>query len=233
MVDAPRELKNIERIFSDSSPREPSDNGKNHSKIKLYVEKKTLYAAEKESDKNQRKRVEFWLQIREIEENNLVFLDESGVNLAMVRLYGRALKGKRARGEKPQKRGRNISLITALSSQKVLASVNIYGAVDGVTFEAFIVKELVPKLWKDACVILDNAKIHQGEMVREAIEKVGGKLLYLSPYSPEFSPVENFWSKVKARLKKIGARTYKELIEGITNAMLSVTQEDIRNWFAH
>ncbi len=233
MVDAPRELKNIERIFSDSSPREPSDNGKNHSKIKLYVEKKTLYAAEKESDKNQRKRVEFWLQIREIEENNLVVLDESGVNLAMVRLYGRALKGKRARGEKPQKRGRNISLITALSSQKVLASVNIYGAVDGVTFEAFIVKELVPKLWKDACVILDNAKIHQGEMVREAIEKVGGKLLDLSPYSPEFSPVENFWSKVKARLKKIGARTYKELIEGITNAMLSVTQEDIRNWFAH
>ena len=77
---------------------------------------------------------------------DLIFLDESGVNLAMVRLYARALKGKRARGEKPQKRGRNISLISALSLRKVVASVNIYGAVDGVTFEAFVLNKLVPYL---------------------------------------------------------------------------------------
>jgi transposase len=151
----------------------------------------------------------------------------------MVRLYARALKGKRARGEKPQKRGRNISLVTALSIREVLACVNIYGAVDGVTFEAFVVQELIPKLWKNACVVMDNAKIHQGEMVREFIEKAGAKLLYLSPYSPEFSPIENFWSKVKSLLRKTAARTYKDLINGITNAMLQVTKENIRNWFAH
>ena len=87
----------------------------------------------------------------------------------MLRLYARALKGKRARGEKPQKRGRNISIITALSFKEVLASSNIYGSVDGVTFEAFIVKQLVPKLWKNACVVMDNARIHFGEMVKEAI----------------------------------------------------------------
>jgi transposase len=155
------------------------------------------------------------------------------VNLAMVRLYARALKGKRARGVKPQKRGRNISIISALSMEKVLASTNIYGAVDGVTFEAFIVKKLVPELWKNACVVLDNARIHRGEMVKEAIEKKGAKLLNLSPYSPEFSPIENFWSKVKAILKKLKARTYKDLIEGIFDAMAQVTQQDIRNWFAH
>ena len=151
----------------------------------------------------------------------------------MVRLYARALKGKRARGEKPQKRGRNISLVTALSIREVLACVNIYGAVDGVTFEAFVVQELIPKLWKNACVVMDNAKIHQGEMVREFIEKAGAKLLYLSFYSPEFSPIENFWSKVKSLLRKTAARTYKDLINGITNAMLQVTKENIRNWFAH
>ena len=78
-----------------------------------------------------------------------------------------------------------------------------------------------------------NAKIHQGEMVREAIEKAGAKLVYLSPYSPEFSPIENFWSKVKDILRKTAARTYKDLIDGITNAMHKVTQENIRNWFAH
>lgn len=64
----------------------------------------------------------------------------------MVRLYARALKGQRARGKKPQKRGRNVSLLAALSVQEILASVNIYGAVDGVTFEAFIVQKLLPKL---------------------------------------------------------------------------------------
>jgi transposase len=117
--------------------------------------------------------------------------------------------------------------------EKVLASSNIYGSVDGVTFEAFIVKQLVPKLWKDACVVMDNARIHGGEMVKEAIEQAGAKVLYLSPYSPEFSPIENFWSKVKAILKKLKARTYKDLIEGIFNAMAQVTQQDICNWFAH
>ncbi len=77
----------------------------------------------------------------------------------MLRLYARALKGKRARGERPQKRGHNISIIGAISWEKVLAKANIYGAVDGVTFEAFILKEVVPLLWKGACVIMDNAKI--------------------------------------------------------------------------
>ena len=151
----------------------------------------------------------------------------------MLRLYARSLRGTRARGEKPQKRGKNISIIGALSLEKVLAKANIYGAVDGVTFEAFIVKELVPKLWVGACVVMDNAKIHLGEMVREVIEQAGASLIYLPPYSPEFSPIENFWSKVKAILRKIKARNYKDLIDGITSAMLQVTQQDIRNWFTH
>ena len=151
----------------------------------------------------------------------------------MLRLYARALKGKRARGEKPQKRGKNISLIAALSLEKLVASANIYGAVDGVAFEAFVVQKLIPKIWKNACIVMDNAKIHQGEMVKTLLEQAGAKLLYLSPYSPEFSPIENFWSKVKAILRKTAARTYKDLIEGLTNAMLQVTQANIRNWFAH
>jgi len=151
----------------------------------------------------------------------------------MVRLYARALKGKRARGKKAQKRGRNISLISAISVKEVLALENIYGAVDGATFEAFVFLKLIPKLWKNACVVMDNAKIHYGKMVRELIEKAGARLIYLPPYSPEFSPIENFWSKVKALLKKTAARTYKDLIEAIVNAMIRVTQKDIHNWFAH
>jgi transposase len=198
-----------------------------------YSLKKTLYAPEKEKIEVQHKRVEYWEIVRGIKVENLVFIDESGVNLAMVRLYARALKGRRARGERPQKRGKNISIIGALSLEKVLAKATIYGSVNAVTFEAFIVKEVVPKLWKGACVILDNATIHLGEMVREFIEKAGASLMYLPPYCPEFSPIENFWSKVKAILRKMKARNYKDLIDAIASAILYVTQKDIRNWFAH
>jgi transposase len=159
-------------------------------------------------------------------------VDEFGVNLALVRLYARAFR-KGARGERPQKRGENVSVIGALSLKEVLATSPIYGALNGLIFEAFIVTKLVPKLWPGACVVMDNAKIHFGEMVRETIENVKAKLFYLSPYSPEFSPIENCWSKVKAILRKTKARNYKDLINGIVSAMLEVTQNDIRNWFAH
>ncbi len=142
------------------------------------------------------------MKIRDIRVEDLIFIDESGVNLALLRLYARALKGKRARGKKPQKRGKNISIISALSLQKVLASSNIYGSVDGVTFEAFIVKQLVPQLGKNACVVMDNARIHLGEMVKEAIEQTGAKLIYLPPYSPEFSQERKFLVEGQSYLEK-------------------------------
>ena len=147
----------------------------------------------------------------------------------MVRLYARALKGKRARGSKPQKRGKNISVIAALSVREVVASVNIYGAVDGVAFEAFILNKLIPKLWNNACIVMDNAKIHQEEMVREFLEKAGAKLLYLSPYSPEFSPIENFWSKVKSILSLVNlfkkAIALSKVIRADTSCLLSPNNE--------
>jgi transposase len=76
-----------------------------------------------------------------------------------------------------------------------VASINIYCAVNRITFEAFILRELVPKLWKGACVVMDNAKINYGEMVNKFIEEAGAKLIYLSPYSPEFSPEKIFGQK--------------------------------------
>lgn len=80
---------------------------------------------------------------------------------------------------------------------------------------------------------MDNARIHLGKEIRVLIESVGAKLIYLSPYSPEFSPIENFWSKVKASLRKLKARTYKDLLDAIVHSMSQVTKDDLRNWFAH
>ena len=80
---------------------------------------------------------------------------------------------------------------------------------------------------------MDNGTIHLGEIIRQEIEKVGAKLVYLSPHSPDFSPIENFWSKVKAILKKISPRTNCDLVEAIDLAMKQVTEKDIHHWFTH
>lgn len=171
--------------------------------------------------------------MREAKAEELIFLDESGTDLALVRLHGRAIKGKRCRGSKPQKRGKRVSLISAISLNEVLVCHPVLGSVDGITFEAFVVIKLVPKLKEGMKVIMDNARIHLGEMVREAIENAGAELIFLSRYSPEFSPIENMWSKVKNILKKQGARTYKDLIEAIANAIEQVTSENLRGWYTH
>ncbi|PSO73755.1 MAG: hypothetical protein BRC42_03795, partial [Cyanobacteria bacterium QS_1_48_34] len=94
-------------------------------------------------------------------------------------------------------------------------------------------KVIVPQLWKGACVVMDNAKFHQGEMVRKSLEQAGARLIYLPSYSPEFSPRENFWSILKAVLKKVKARTYKNLVDGIKEARSKVTNSDVRHWFTH
>ena len=91
----------------------------------------------------------------------------------MVRLYARALKGKRAYGIRPHKRGKNVSMVSAITLKKVLTFFNVLGAIDGVTFEAFIVRKLVPKLWKGACVILDNCSVHKGSIVEKVIKEAG------------------------------------------------------------
>ena len=105
-----------------------------------FKKKHSMRQRKEANDFKKPERVEFWDKIREVRAQDLIFIDESGVNLAMVRLQVRALKGQRARGEKPLKMGVNISLISALSRAEVVASRNIYGAVNKITFEAFILK---------------------------------------------------------------------------------------------
>jgi hypothetical protein len=131
----------------------------------------------------------------------LVFIDESGVNLALTRFFGRSTKGQRAYSKSQNKRGANISILGAISQSGILAQCPIMGAADRITFEAFVSQKLVPKLGEGAWVILDNCSIHKGERIRQLIEKAGAKLLYLPTYSPEFNPIENCW-RVWAPLRR-------------------------------
>ena len=155
------------------------------------------------------------------------------MNLSMVRLYARSLIGTRAYGNRPQKRGKNVSMVSAITLKGILTFFNVFGAVDRVTFEAFIISKLVPTLWKGACVVLDNCSVHKGKVVEQAIQEAGGQVIYLPPYSPEFSPIENCWSKVKGILRTIGARTYRSLESAITQAYQQVSEQDLYHWFTH
>ena len=170
--------------------------------------------------------------------------------MALVRLYARALRGHRARGTRPHKRGKNVTMIGAIALKGIVTSINLLGAIDGLTFEAFVIQQLVPNLWKGAIVVWDNSTIHKadatprrrqaqgnahqaGEAIEKAIIKAGAKLIYLPPYSPDFNPIENFWSKVKHTLRSLGARTYRSLDLAIAQAFSQVSLKDIRNWFTH
>ena len=181
----------------------------------------------------QQQRVEFWQRVQSLLAKDLIFIDESGVNLALVRLRARSPKGQRAHGQRPQKRGKNVSMIGAIGLEGVIAQLPLLGAVDGLLFEAFVAQKLVPKLWKGACVILDNCPIHKGATIAALIHSAGAEVIFLPPYSPEFSPIENCWSKIKSVLRSLQARTYPELATAIEQAFAQVSLKDIRSWFTH
>ena len=192
-----------------------------------------MHADEKETERVQSLRVKFWLEMQAISPENLIFVDEAGVNLSLIRRLARAPKGKRAHSSRPQKRSKNVSVIGAIGLKGVISKYSLVGATDGLTFEAFISQKLVPHLWEGAYVVMDNCSIHKGKEIERLIEMAGAKLIYLPPYSPDFSPIENCWSKIKSILRSIGARSYPDLAEAIETAFNKVSLNDIRNWFTH
>lgn len=171
--------------------------------------------------------------VRGILAKNLVFIDEAGINLALTRLSARSCKGQRVRGKRPHKRGKNVSLIGAIGFGGLITQVSLLGSTDGLTFEAFIAGRLVPNLWAGACVVMDNCSIHKGAAIEALISEAGARLIYLPPYSPEFSPIENCWSKIKGLLRSIGARTYPDLARAVEEAFAQVSLDDVRGWFTH
>lgn len=151
----------------------------------------------------------------------------------MTRHFARSSKGSRAYGERPDGRGKNVTMIGAMSLEGIIASMTFQGSTDTNAFSTYVTQVLVPQLWAGACVVMDNFSSHKVAGIKEAIEGVGAKLIYLSPYSPDFSPIENCWSKVKEFLRSQAARTYQELDQAITEALETVAKKDIVGWFTH
>jgi transposase len=163
-----------------------------------------------------------------------VFVEESGFNTSMTRLRARAPKGKRAYGKVPRNRGKNTTLIAAITLEGGMgASMTVEGATDSLAFEAYVEHFLAPSLCEGQVVVLDGLGAHRTQKVEELIEGSGADLVFLPSYSPDLNPIEEAFSKIKYLVRKVGARVREALVEAIGRALATVTPDDAAGWFAH
>jgi transposase len=185
------------------------------------------------AERNNYKRGWFRRRARSFSQRQFVFVDESGVNTAMTRRYGRAPRGERAHDSAPRNYGAHTSLIGAMGLRGLVATLTVEGAVDADCFNAYAERVLGPRLRRGDVVVLDNLGAHRASRIEEVAEARGAQVLWLAPYSPDFSPIEQCWSKIKAYLRGAKARTQEQLDQALAAAIKLVTKSDIRGWFKH
>jgi transposase len=180
-----------------------------------------------------RKRTRWRSRTAGIDPDRFVFLDEVGAHTALTRLDGRAPRGERLVGRVPLSRWQMTTLISAIRRGGVVAPFLFAGATDEMAFRTYVEAVLVPVLRPGDIVVLDRLAAHRVRAVGRAIRKVGASVWYLPPYSPDYNPIENIWSKVKGLLRQAAARTTEALWEAIAQALRAVTAKDCQNSFAH
>lgn len=148
-------------------------------------------------------------------------------------IYGRAYGKNRATISAPYHRGNYMTILGAISINKIEAIAYGEGAGNTEVFVSFIENFLCPVLREGHIVIMDNVSFHKAEKVKLAIENKGAKLIYSPPYSPELNPIEEMWSKIKNFLRKISARTKCKFHNALQKALLAITDSDLFGWFKH
>src|SRR5215204_675140 len=163
----------------------------------------------------------------------LIFLDEAGAHLAMSRDCGRIIQGKRLVCPNPYFRGSKYSIMSAISIKEITAALYTEGSVNGEIFLHFIENNVAPKLKVGQWLIMDNVSFHKVKGIKEIVENMGAKIFYLPPYSPDLSPIENMWSKIKTDLRRLAARCSESFQAAMQKAFLSVNQSDLEGWYNH
>ena len=165
--------------------------------------------------------------------NLLVWVDECGTHTSRTRLRARAPKGQRAYGKVPRNRGKNTTLLASMTSGGMGPCMAVVGSTTKAVFEAYVERALAQSLRPGQVVVMDNLGAHRGERVRALVEARGCSLVYLPPYSPDFSPIEEAFSKLKTLLRKAKARTRVALLEAIGRALSAITPQDAVGYFGH
>jgi transposase len=172
--------------------------------------------------------------ISPIEPERLVFVDECSSNISLAPFYGWSRKGERAYQKAPRNWGKNITLLSSIGKEGGMgASLVVEGSTNGTVFETYLEEVLLPTLKEGQVVVMDNLSAHKGQRVRELIEGKGCELVYLPPYSPDFNPIEQAFSKLKSYLRAACARSRDTLMEVIGEALSTITASDAEGYFEH
>lgn len=183
------------------------------------------------SERDAVKRAAWWDETLSVSVADLVFRDETGTNTAMTPRYGWAPSGARATGSAPRNHGPNVTLVTTLSLAGLGPPMVIDGPMTTLAFEAYVAQVLVPTLRPGQILVLDNLSAHTSQRTRTVIEAAGCTLRFLPPYSPDFSPIEWAFSKLKTWLRQAAARTSEALDAAIAAGLQQITRADARGWF--
>lgn len=151
----------------------------------------------------------------------------------MTRLRGRAPRGQRVTESVPRNYGAQTSLIGTLSLSGVEAVMTLEGAVDTNAFNAYVEQVLRPTIRQADVIVLDNLTAHHASRIEEVAAECGAEVIWLSPYSPDFSPIEMMWSKIKTAMRAAKARTREELERAFKSALELITETDCFGWFSH
>ena len=163
-----------------------------------------------------------------------LFVDETGVNLDLARTHARAPEGQRAVDARvPRNTPTRTGLVGAMGAAGMVCSMQVQGAIDGDAFLVFIKQCLGPHLRAGDFVVMDNLNTHTNAQVEAAIYQRGAFLLFLPRYSPDMNPIEGAWSKLKAHLRRVAARTAEKLDAALAEGLAAITAADARGWFNH
>jgi transposase len=170
-----------------------------------------------------------------IKSKRLVFVDECSTNTSLAPLYGWSRCGERVHQKAPRNWGKNLTLLASITREGGMGPcLTVEGATTKEVFESYIEQVLAPTLRDGQVVVMDNLELsHKGERVKELIEERGCELIYLPPYSPDFNPIEQAFSKIKNLLREARARVYEALVEVIGKALSAITLEDSQGFFEH
>ena len=191
--------------------------------------KKTGHAAEQRSPAIDQQRGNF---IRKCSESlRRIYIDETGVSTKMTRSHGRSKRGERLDMAFPHGRRLNFTCVAAITDEKILSSWTFKGAMNTDLFVKWIVDDLSKKLKPGDVLVMDNLSVHKTKRVRDALEKIGVRILFLPPYSPDFNPIEKAFAKLKALLRAAEKRTVPDLIDEITKIFDSISSEECKAYF--
>jgi len=149
----------------------------------------------------------------------------------MTNDYARAEGGDRAKAPKPHSPGERYSIIGAIALTTILAVAYTDSAINGVSFKTFIERFLLPVLGPGKYIVLDNIKFHKQSSIVQLMESTGAKVVFLPPYSPDLSPIEKMWSKVKDIIKRYKPRTRPEFHASLSIALEAVSEDDLEHWY--